>query len=117
MVSNPRQDADKAQAVRELKVRLRAKLDRAVENHNEVLKSAEISADFFSMTATVVGERLAQSALHIVFNSIIRDVAIANRLRIFAHQIEKVDVHYVDHESGETIAKTSKNIVKTFLPK
>jgi hypothetical protein len=115
MVPPLNKHADMKKARREIRVTLRGKLNRAVQIHNEVLKGAVISSDFASVTATVAGEQLVHSALDIVFDSIIRDIAVANRLRIFAHQIEKVDVHYVDHQSGETIAKTSRNLEKIFL--
>jgi hypothetical protein len=75
-----------------------------------VLKDAKISTNFASFTATVVRERLSRSALDTVFSSLVRDIAIANKVGICVHPMEKVAIEYVDHKSRETIAIVTKDL-------
>jgi hypothetical protein len=110
LVSSPQQVVGRAAARKALKDSLRKKLDRAKSNHYLVLKDAKISTNFASFTATVVRERLSQSALDTVFSSLVRDIAIANKVGIFVHPMEKVAIEYVDHKSRETIAIVTKDL-------
>ena len=70
----------------------------------EVLKDASISTNFASINASVVREQLSQSALDTVFSSLVRDIAVANRVRILTHSMATVNIRYVDHITGEVIA-------------
>lgn len=101
-------DVDKSKARKTLKDDLYKKLEAAKINHHMVLKDAKISTNFASITATVVKERLAQSALDIVFSALVRDIAVANRVHVFTHQMKAVDIHYIDHTTGDTIETVTK---------
>ena len=108
-ISKPH-EVDKAAARKSLKVALYKKIDAAKENHRMVLKDARISTNFASITASVVREKLSKSALDTVFSSLVRDIAVANRVNVLTHSMATVKIRYVDHISGEVIAVDLKSL-------
>lgn len=108
-ISKPH-EVDKAAARKSLKVALYKKIDAAKKNHFKVLKDAKISTNFASITVSVVREKLSQSALDTVFSSLVRDIAVANRVHILTHSMANVNIRYVDHNTGEVIAIDRKSL-------
>lgn len=96
-------EVDKRQARKSLKESLYKKLEAAKVNHQMVLVDAKISTNFASITAIVVRERLSQSSLDTVFRASVRDIAIANKVNVFTRKMHTVDIHYVDHNTGDAI--------------